>query len=584
MLYQAAGGLLIGWIAIPLALGLVPAAIVHLSRRLVDEIVRVAGEGVGNWSEFRNAVLLASIIGLLLILAETARGASSWLRTKMSDLVEERMALEVHQKSIHVDLAFYDLPEFHDHLHRARVDAYNRPMGLLDGIGSLLRNVVTLAGLMAVLISVSWLLPVLLLIGALPVLVVAVAHTYRYYRWQLDTTAERRRTRYLDWVLTGQAAAVELRVFDAGQYFSETFQEVRGRLRQRRLQLLKSEAIAVIVAVMLSLMAAGGALIWTVTQSVGGAITVGSLVMVLQSVAYTQRVLRNELRGLGEFCSNLLFLSSLFEFLDLEPVVVSPSRARSVPAGRPPAVEIRDVSFAYPGRDTNVLTELSLSLPAGRTTALVGRNGAGKSTLLKLLCRFYDPDSGTIEVNGIDIKELHLAEFRRLITVLFQESMQYSATVSENIALGSVGEETTREEVVGAARAAGADAIVADLPSGYDTLLGTWFPHGQALSVGQWQRLALARAFVRDAPIILLDEPTSSMDPWAEGDWMGRFQKHAAGRTALIITHRLTTAMRADVIHVLDGGQLVESGNHCELLEGKGLYAESWRRQEATGG
>jgi ATP-binding cassette subfamily B protein len=212
--------------------------------------------------------------------------------------------------------------------------------------------------------------------------------------------------------------------------------------------------------------------------------------------------------------------------------------------------------------------------------AIVGPNGAGKSTLVKLLCRFYDPDRGSIDVDGADLKDVPTNELRGLITVLFQQPFHYSATVRENIAYGDL--DLKGGDVLTAIRAAGAEEIVARLPNYEETLLGRWFAGGTELSVGEWQRIALARAFLRRAPIMILDESTSALDPWAEADWLQRFRELAVGRTSIIITHRFTTAMHADIIHVMHEGQIVESGSHLRLIEETGLYAESWTRQMAA--
>ncbi len=209
----------------------------------------------------------------------------------------------------------------------------------------------------------------------------------------------------------------------------------------------------------------------------------------------------------------------------------------------------------------------------------MGKNGAGKSTLIKLLCRLYDPDSGRIELDGVDLRTASPDDLRRLITVLFQEPVHYNATVAGNIALGDLRGSPDPHRIRQASEAAGADSIVARLPQGYDTLLGNWFESGTELSVGEWQRIALARAFLREARLIILDEPTSAMDPWAEAEWLKSFRKLASGRTALVITHRFTTAMFAETIHVISEKQIVESGSHEELLSRNGLYAEGWRAQ-----
>jgi ATP-binding cassette subfamily B protein len=290
---------------------------------------------------------------------------------------------------------------------------------------------------------------------------------------------------------------------------------------------------------------------------------------------------RSLLANVGHLYYNSLFLGNLFEFLALEPRVVDPPRPASsakTPAGLREGVRFRQVTFRYPGSPRAALHDFDLTIPAGQIVALVGPNGAGKSTLIKLLCRLYDPDAGRIEIDGIDLRDLEIDKVRGLITVLFQQPVHYNATVAENMALGTSG-AAARPALEAAARAAGLEEVVSRLPRGYDTLLGKWFEAGAELSVGEWQRVALARAFLRQAPILLLDEPTSAMDSWAEAEWVGRFRTLAAGRTVLLITHRFTTAMRADRIHVLADGQVVESGTHDELLRQGGRYARSWAAQ-----
>ena len=243
-------------------------------------------------------------------------------------------------------------------------------------------------------------------------------------------------------------------------------------------------------------------------------------------------------------------------------------------------IRFQGVTFRYPQSTGEVLKDFNVTIPAGQVVAIVGANGAGKSTLLKLMCRFYDPEAGVITVDGIDIRDMRAIHLRRMMTVLFQWPVPYQVTAAENIAFGDLsarGGGPAELEIAG--RAAGAHETIVGLPKGYDNLLGKWFANGVELSVGEWQRLALARAFFRRAPILILDEPTSALDSWAEADWFDRFRALANGRTAIIITHRFTIARRADMIHVMDSGRIVESGNHNRLLAQGGMYARSWSMQ-----
>lgn len=290
--------------------------------------------------------------------------------------------------------------------------------------------------------------------------------------------------------------------------------------------------------------------------------------------------MRTLLENAGQFYANSLFLGNLFEFLSLEPKIICSSGPPWPPLrDLKSSIEFNRVSFTYPNASSKALDAFTMTIPAGKIVAIVGPNGAGKSTLLKLLCRFYDPDEGTISIDNRDLKEIAVDDLRRSITVLFQQPVHYNTSVRENVLYGDLKLDPTEAEIQQALRAAGAEDVVSRLPEKEQTLLGRWFAGGTELSVGEWQRIALARAFLRRAPIIILDEPTSALDPWAEADWLERFRELAHGRTSIIITHRFTTAMHADVIHVMDRGRIVESGSHHRLLQQSGLYAESWSRQ-----
>jgi ATP-binding cassette subfamily B protein len=314
-------------------------------------------------------------------------------------------------------------------------------------------------------------------------------------------------------------------------------------------------------------------------KAVLGSLTLGDLALFYQAFQRGQGLMRSLFENVGEIYSNSLFLKDLFEFLALEPHVKDAARTVAIPTPLRDGIRFENVTFHYPGSERVALSDFYITIPAGRIVAIVGANGAGKSTLVKLLCRFYDPVQGRVLVDGVDLRSVKLQDLRSLITILFQDPVYYQSTFSENITLGDLTKQADSGRVQFAAQAAGADKTAAGLPNGYETLLGKWFEGGTELSVGEWQRLALARAYWREAPILVLDEPTSAMDPWAEHDWLKRFRELASNHTTLIITHRFTTAMYADIIHVMEDGRVVESGSHPELLALNGRYAQSWREQ-----
>jgi ATP-binding cassette subfamily B protein len=575
---EAAGRWTLLWLALLIIQGLLPAAIVTLTRYLVDSLVVIIGGGASA-ENIRPAVLLVILLALILLLTEILTGLSRWARTVQSELVTDYLSKLTHRKAISLDLNFYESADYYDMLHRARVDASHRPVALLENLGSLIQNGITLAAMAVVLLQFGLWIPLVLVGSTLPAFYVVFDYAVRQHRWRMQTTADQRMLAYYDWLLTRRETAAELRLFGLGDYFLNIFQHIRGRLRDERIKLVRDQGFAELAAAGIALLVTGLSTAWMLWQAVQGLVTLGQLTLFYQAFQQGQRLMRSLLDNTGQIYSNILFLGNLFEYLELEPGILDPPEPETPPAVLEKAISFEGVTFHYPGSERLALNRFNLEVPAGQIAAIVGTNGAGKSTLVKLLCRLYDPAEGRITFDGIDLRHLPVAAVRSLITVLFQEPVAYNATAAENIALGDLEAEAARPEIRRVAQAAGAEEVIMGLPHDYNTLLGKWFAGGMDLSVGEWQRLALARAFLRRAEIIVLDEPTSAMDSWAEADWMDRFRQLARGRTAVIITHRFTTAMRADVIHVMDQGRITESGTHRELLEQNGRYAQSWQAQ-----
>ena len=571
LVWEVARPWTIAWVVLLIVQGVLPASIVYLTKLVVDGVVA---------AEVRHVLVLLVILGGILLLMEVVRVGINWVRAVQAELLQDHITSLIHEKSVTADLAFYELSDYYDHLHRARAEAWYRPVALLGNLGALLQNSITLLAMGAILIPLGPWLALALMLSTLPAFFVVVHYAVAEYQWRQRATGDERRAWYYDWIMTTAEAAAELRLFGLGNYFQSNYQGLRQRLRGERLQLRRKQGLAELGASVIALVIVGGALGWMVWQALQGFVTLGELALIYAAFNQGQGLMRTLLENAGQLYGNSLFLGNLFEFLSLE--------SRITCRGGPPwppvpeiktAINFNGVSFTYPDASGKALDNFTMTIPSGKIVAIVGPNGAGKSTLLKLLCRFYDPDAGKIEIDSRDLRDFPIDDLRRLITVLFQQPFHYNTTVRENVLYGDLKLDPSDAHIQTALSAAGADEIVSRLPQQDQTLLGRWFAGGTELSVGEWQRIALSRAFLRQAPIIILDEPTSALDPWAEADWLERFRELAQGRTSIIITHRFTTAMHADVIHVMDRGRIVESGNHHVLLTQSGLYAESWSRQ-----
>ncbi len=578
LVWRSARNWTIAWAILLVVQGLLPVATVYLTQQLVDSLVAALGAGA-DWQKILPTLTLVALMGGILLLTQVLGSLLTWVRTVQSELVKDYISSLIHEKSIEIDFCFYESPEYYDRLHRVRQDAYFRPVALLENSGNLLQNSITLMAMAAVLIRFGIWLPFALLVSTLPAFYVVLRYSSQNYDWWLRNTADERRSWYYYWLLTEIQYAAELRLFGLGEHFKSAYQRLRRKLRSERVKLAKDESLANLSASAIALLITAVALTWMVWKVFQGRVTLGNLALFYQAFNQGQGVMRNLLGNLGQVYSNMLFLGNLFEFLELQPQVVDSPSPRLTPITLKQEIHFDRVTFRYPGSHKAALENFNLTIPAGKIVAIVGSNGAGKTTLLKLLCRLYDPQHGSIKLDGIDLRDLPIQNLRRFITILFQQPVDYNTTVAENIAMGDLISSPSLSEIAAAAEAAGADEMIDRLPKGYDTLLGKLFEGGTELSGGEWQRIALARAFLRQAPLIILDEPTSAMDSWAEADWLERFRQLVGSSTAIIITHRFAIAKRADIIHVMADGEIVESGSHNELLSRGGAYAKSWQRQ-----
>lgn len=569
LVWSAAGWWTVVWGALLVAQGLIPAGLALLLRVLVNALVSPHG-----WAPVAPPALG---IAALWIVGQLLSSSLSWVRAVQAELVQDEIHRLIHGQALRLDLAFYDRPESYDQLYRAQVESISQPLALLESLGSLVQNSLGFLVLAGILWTYARWLPLLLIFTALPGLLLVARHILKEHHWHQEHTNEERRARYLDWLITEQASAAELRLFGLGPYHRKWFESLRESLRQGKLQLVREGAVAELGA---GILAWAGSLVglgWMLHRTLAGAVKLGDLLLCFQAFQQCQVLLRSLLEGAGKIYKSLLFVENLDEFLKVQPVILSGSPGV---AGLPVQHSIRfeNVGFTYPGGFHRALDGFDLEIPKGKVVALVGHNGAGKSTLIKLICRFYDPNEGRVLIDGVDLRALDQEALRRQIAVLFQDPVHYHASVRENIGFGDIEAVHDRVRVWQAAQDSGAFEPINRLEGRLDALLGKWFG-GAELSGGEWQRIALARAFFRQASLVVLDEPTSAMDSWAEQDWLSRFRALTEGRTALMITHRFTTAMHADIIHVLDRGRIVESGSHAQLVALGGPYANSWTAQ-----
>ena len=559
----------------------VPLAVLWIGKLIIDGViaaVRVrAGGGAIDWWQ------LGGLVALELGIAVAGEGLarlSSLLESLLGDLFSNRISVRLMQHAATLDLAQYEDAETYDHLERARRQTVGR-IGLIALLLSTGQDLITLASLGGVLlVQLPWLL-LLLVIAVLPSFLGETHYAALGYSLLFSWTPERRLLDYLRYVGASDEMAKEVKLFDlsdflVGRYskLSDEFYEANKRLAVRR-NLVSTLFVTIGT---LGYYAAYAVIVYL---TVLGNFTIGALTFLAGSFRQSRDLIQRVLLSLSQVWEQSLYLSDLFTFFDVRPRVTSRPGARPVPVPIRQGFEFQDVGFRYPGSDRWAVRHLSFTLERGERIALVGENGAGKTTLVKLLARLYDPDEGRILLDGVDLRDYELGSLRTNIGVIFQDFVRYDFVMKENIGVSQIERLEDEARIREAAQRSLADAVAGRLEHGYDQMLGRRFDGGVELSGGEWQKVALGRAYMRDAQVLILDEPTASLDARAEYEVFLRFAELTRGRMAVLISHRFSTVRMAERILVLQGGELIDQGTHDELVTRGGLYAELFGLQAA---
>jgi ATP-binding cassette subfamily B protein len=516
------------------------------------------------------AILLA---GGVAILYGCVKSISSFVNERQSAAVNNYIDKQIHQHTIGLDYGCYEVPAYFDILKRAREAGVDRPYAVVLSLQEIGRNVAMLASMGYILISIDWILLPLLCLFVAPLLIIRLKFSKTLYLWQRKHTGIEREASYLSSLITGDTSAKEIRSFSLGQHLLTKYGKIKETLLTHQLKHSRQRTIIELVSTIVTTASFFAVTAHIIFGIMNGKTSVGDIAVFLVIFPQSFSVMQGLAGGISGLYQNNRYLADIFALFKLEPAIESAAFTGFTEEKEPNDFVVENLSFKYPHATDYVLENIHLSIPAGQIIGLVGLNGAGKSTLIKLICRLYDPIEGMIRIGNKDIRELNINEYRSKVSVVFQDFVKYNLSANENIRLGNIHAPINATGIKKAAEDAGAADYINDFPDRYDTVLGRTFENGHEISIGQWQKLAIARAFYSKSQLVILDEATSALDTIAEHELLRNLKQKLAGRSALVISHRLSTIQQADLIYVMGDKKIIEYGTHEMLIQKKGAYA-----------
>jgi ATP-binding cassette subfamily B protein len=499
----------------------------------------------------------------------------------LADRYSHHVSVEVMRKAASLDVTVYEDPVFYDRLERARVQATDR-LAMIQQIGRLIQQSITAIAFSAVLVRYSPFLLLLLIAGILPAFLGESHFAFLTYAKNFRQTPARRQMDYLRQVGGSKEAAKELKLFNLSEFLTSRFTSLSQEIYNENVALNRRRLLWGGLLAMVGQLGYYGAYAYSIYRTIQGRYSIGDLTLITTAIMQAMSNIQQAFSTASGVADQALFLTDLIAFFEMKPRVES--KANASPVRRPVerGFEFRNVSFTYPGTNRRILSDFNFTLSRDERVALIGENGQGKTTIVKLITRLYDPTEGQILLDGVDLREYDLDDLHSEIGVIFQDFMRYEMTARENIAVGRIEALHEHGEIEFAAEKSLAGGVVAKLQNGYDQMLGRRFEGGVDLSGGEWQKIALARAYLRDAQLLILDEPTAALDARSEAEVFQRFAELTRGKMALLISHRFSTVRMADRIVVLEAGRLVEEGNHSQLMAQGGRYAAMFEMQAAS--